>query len=53
MPVNLAFQGDGFYLAWFVVDIIVDVSFAVDIAVNFFSAYYDAEMALVDSRRVS
>ena len=50
MPVRLAFIDNP--IEWVVVDWIIDGIFMVDICMNFFTAYFDAEDSLVTSRKV-
>jgi hypothetical protein len=38
-------------ITWVVVDSIIDFSFAIDIVLNFFIAYYDSSEDIVDNRK--
>lgn len=51
MPYVLAFVDSAGLDAWFYINIIVDLSFSVDIFVNLFSAYYQKQMTLVNSHK--
>lgn len=54
VPYQLAFQNDPeLNYGWMTVDIIINFSFLIDIFVNFFAAYYDSEMVLIDRRKVT
>ena len=49
-PYRIAFI-DADSLAWVIVDVCVDVIFALDVAVNFISTYYDSDDNLVTDRK--
>lgn len=50
-PYSLAFVSSDTN-SWIVVNAIIDFCFLLDIFVNFFSAYYDAEFELIDDRKI-
>ena len=47
-PLNIAFQAEN--VKHKISEWLIDLCFAVDIFVIFFSAYYDEELAVVDTR---
>ena len=51
-PVHLAFYEDLQFGAWTVADRIFDGMFAIDLILNFFSAFYDDEYVIQDSKNV-
>lgn len=53
LPYRLAFQDESEKaIGWIITNAYMDFSFAIDIFVNFFSAYYDLEFMLIDDRKV-
>ena len=48
-PARIAFTEED-NLEWTVIGLIVDVLFLVDLVLNFFSAYHDKELNLIDDR---
>ncbi len=48
-PYRIAFY-DTDDLTWTCIDYFVDVSFGIDIVLNFFMAYYDSDDDIVDTR---
>jgi CRP-like cAMP-binding protein len=51
MPFEICFIEDGSY-TWLGIDLTIDALFSIDIIVNFFSAYLDAEGKLVTKRKL-
>ena len=51
MPYAIAFLETARLDAWFYINIIVDLSFIIDIIVNLFSGYYEKHMAIVKSHK--
>ena len=50
MPFNIAFVEVEMFTTWWWIDLTLDILFFIDVIVNIFSAYYDAEGQLVTSR---
>jgi hypothetical protein len=51
MPYKIAFIEVTPESDWFIVDIVIDILFFLDVCVNLFSAYYDNEGVLVTGRK--
>ena len=51
-PFRIAFGGIEDPLEWVIINATIDILFLIDIFVNFFSAYYDAEFQIVEDRKL-
>ncbi len=51
-PWSMAFQADGLNIGMTVFDSVVNIMFLCDIILQFFTAFYDADYNIVDSRKV-
>ena len=50
-PYRIAFILDDNFIAWQIIDYVIDSLFAFDIIVNFFSAYFDYNDNLITSHK--
>ena len=51
MPWRMAFIDPKLWSDWFLVELVIDLLFFIDVIVNCFSAYLDADQQLITSRR--
>lgn len=52
-PYNMAFRTDDYSVSSITIEAILDITFILDLIFNFMTAFYDQDLNLVESRKVS